>query len=294
MANRAGASLRSTLSHHENFLRYKGMRWLWIAAFLIAGSIIAFVSVYAPDGFHLEHAGGTWLGYTLGTIGALIILWLTTIGIRKRAMTKGHWLLKGWVSAHVYLGLSLIVVVTLHTGFRFGWDIHTTAYALMLVVIASGLVGVVAYITMPVRLSEARGDMTKKQIIEIINSLDRRLLEAAQPLQHAQAHAVQLSLDKTILAGSLTQRLFGWYSGCGNRSAIRRVARFRRRATGAQAETLERIAGLLARKQEILVRARRYARIRTYIEIWLYVHVPATFALLAALTAHIVSVFFFL
>ena len=38
---------------------------------------------------------------------------------------------------------------------------------------------------------------------------------------------------------------------------------------------------------------RRHIRIRAALEIWLYVHVPATFALLAALTAHIVSVFFY-
>jgi hypothetical protein len=29
------------------------------------------------------------------------------------------------------------------------------------------------------------------------------------------------------------------------------------------------------------------------LEIWLYIHVPFTFALIAALTAHIVSVFFY-
>ena len=50
---------------------------------------------------------------------------------------------------------------------------------------------------------------------------------------------------------------------------------------------------LLARKQEILTTARRYARVRAMLEVWLYIHVPMTFALLAAVTAHIVSVFFF-
>ena len=29
------------------------------------------------------------------------------------------------------------------------------------------------------------------------------------------------------------------------------------------------------------------------LEIWLYVHVPLTFALIAALSAHIISVFFY-
>ena len=34
-------------------------------------------------------------------------------------------------------------------------------------------------------------------------------------------------------------------------------------------------------------------RLKALIEVWLYVHVPATFALLAALAAHIVSVFYY-
>ena len=81
-----------------------------------------------------RHNGGSWYGYLLGTIGALLILWLTLLGVRKRAMTRRRWSLKAWTSAHVYLGLSLIVIGTLHTGFQFGWNVHTLAYALMMLV----------------------------------------------------------------------------------------------------------------------------------------------------------------
>jgi hypothetical protein len=290
---RASYGERADVTHHDTFLRHGRLRWLKIALFLSLLSVGGFWWVFAPRGFQLAHAGGTWIGYTLGTVGALLMLWLTAFGIRKRAMTSGHWSLKAWLSAHVYLGLSLVVIVTLHTGFQFGWNIHSVAYFIMLAVIASGIFGAMTYMFLPTRLSKARGELTKKQMIEIIHSLDRRILDAAQPLDRTQAQAVQLSLDKTIVVGSLTQRLLNSYGGCGNRKAIQRVKNLQKKATGVQAETLEKISGLLARKQEVLNTARRYARIRALLEVWLYIHVPMTFALLAAVTAHIVSVFFF-
>ena len=293
MAKRAIYGERADVAQHESFVRHARLRWLKVAIVLDIAAIAAFWWVYIYSGTRLEHAGGTWLGYTLGTIGALIMLWLTMIGVRKRAMTSGNWSLKAWVSAHVYLGLSLIIIVTLHTGFQFGINTHTLAYVLMLLVIASGIVGVIAYMYLPVRLSDVRGDLTKKQMIETIHALDRLILQAAQSLDQAQARVVQLSLDKTIIVGSLWQRLANSYRGCGNRRAIKRLPRQLRRASGPSAEALEKISGLLSRKQEILGTARRYARIRAMLEAWLYIHVPMTFALLAALTAHIVSVFFF-
>ena len=53
------------------------------------------------------------------------------------------------------------------------------------------------------------------------------------------------------------------------------------------------MVGLLSQKEVALARLRQHLRIRALLEIWLYVHVPLTFALIAALSAHIISVFFY-
>jgi hypothetical protein len=58
-------------------------------------------------------------------------------------------------------------------------------------------------------------------------------------------------------------------------------------------DPLEKVDTLLERKQAMLGKLRRHLKLRALLEVWLYVHVPATVALLAALSAHIVSVFFY-
>jgi hypothetical protein len=58
-------------------------------------------------------------------------------------------------------------------------------------------------------------------------------------------------------------------------------------------EAADRVEKLLIRRKAQLDRLRRQMRLRALLEVWLFVHVPLTVALLAALTAHIVSVFYY-
>ena len=274
---------------HEGFLRHKRFRWLKIALSISALAILVYLLIdHTPRPF-----GASWYGYTLGTIGVLLILWLTLLGIRKRAMTPGRWSLKAWTSAHVYLGLSLIVIATLHTGFQFGWNVHTAAYALMMLVIVSGIYGIVVYVAVPAALSNNREEMTQTQMVDALRALDRQLHDAAQPLNQYQADLVQASLVQDPFGGSLVARLSGRYPRCATQRTFDTI----RERTGPQpdlgGDPLERIDALLERKIAMLAQLRRHLRLRALLEIWLYVHVPATFALIAALTAHIVSVFFY-
>lgn len=285
----AAQGQRERASTHEGFLRHRNFLWLKVAA----GLSLLSLAIYLMIDVKPRPNGGSWYGYTLGTIGALLILWLTLLGVRKRAMTRGRWSLKAWTSAHVYLGLSLIAVATLHTGFQFGWNVHTLAYALMMLVILSGIFGIVAYATLPKSLSNNRDETTQTQMLDNLRALDRQLHDAAQPLDHHMAAAVRASLDEDPFGGGLWTRLSGRYPRCATARAQQAV----RVVTGPKPDSgvdpLERIDQLLERKRAALGRVRRHVRIRALLEVWLYVHVPVTFALIAALTAHVLSVFYY-
>jgi hypothetical protein len=274
---------------HEGFLRHKGFRWARIATLLC----LVVVAVYFFVAARLAEppSGGSWLGYTLGTISAGLIVWLACLGIRKRVITAGHYSLKAWVSAHVYLGLSLTVLATLHTGFQFGWNVHTLAYVLMMLVIASGVLGIWAYATLPQRLHGNRGETTRKQMLEAMESLDKQLHELAQPLDRAGAQVVRLSLEETEIGGGFWRRLTGAHGDCANQRAMQKLTQLPAMTTPRQAEALAKIETVMQQKADVLGLARRQMQITALLEGWLFVHIPATFALLAALTAHIVSVF---
>ena len=289
MAKQVRQANRSDVRKHEGFLRDGNFRWLWVALALCATSIAAYVMIDAEP----RPRGGTMYGYIMGTIGALLIAWLSLFGIRKRVITSGVYSLKAWLSAHVYLGLSLLVIGTLHAGLHFGWNVHTLAYGLMVLVIVSGMFGAYAYAVLPRELSLNRGETTQRQWLETIRSLDAQLREAAQPLDRAEADIVRLSTEQTDISGSLLNRLTGQYPNCSTQRAINELARIHRSTPRGSNASLDQVDALLKRKQETLAQARRNIRIKSLLQIWLYIHVPVTFALLAALTAHIISVFFY-
>lgn len=289
---RTGAT-RERQSTHEGFLVHKGGKWIKLSAALAAALILLYIFVPLPPG----HFGSSWLGYTLGTVGALLILWLTALGMRKRAITPGRWSLKAWTSAHVWLGVLLIVIGTLHSGFAFGWNVHTLAWALMMIVIVSGIFGVTAYATLPRALSanryDAEGAITEKQMVEALRSLDRQLHDAAQPLDPECAALVGRSLEQDPFTGSIINRLTGKYPGDATREAAGELRRLRVHRPRIADDPLDKVDALLTRKEAMLARLRRHLRLKGWLQAWLYVHVPMTFALIAALSAHIVSVFFY-
>ncbi|HEV7714030.1 MAG TPA: hypothetical protein VGO53_00420, partial [Steroidobacteraceae bacterium] len=102
---------------HQSFFNYQHYRYGIRAGLLGVAAILAYV--FCP--LREPSNGGTWLGYTLGTIAALLIVYLAWYGVRRRTFGSGG-STAGWLSAHVYFGMVLLLVATLHCGFQFGWN----------------------------------------------------------------------------------------------------------------------------------------------------------------------------
>ena len=275
---------------HYSILEYARFRWFKAA---IALSVLA-SAVYLWHDPAIKPHGGTWLGYTLGTIGALLILWLLWYGVRKRRYTSTSGTVQGWLSAHVYLGTALVVVVTLHTGFELGWNVHTLAYVLMLTVVFSGMYGVVIYLRVPRAMTDNLGEDSLDSLILRIADLDREMREKALSLPDALFALVDRSVARTRLGGSFMRLVTGRDRDCATAAAVREWPLVAKKAGGRVGAHLDKdVYGLLLQKQQMLERARRDLKHKAVLDLWLYFHVPLAFMLLAALVAHVVAVFIY-
>jgi hypothetical protein len=272
---------------HQSYLRHRNYLYLKLSLLSLAVAIVAYAA-YRPRG---GGSGGTWLGYTLGVISAGLIVWLMLLGLRKRTYQAGGVMLREWLSGHVYLGLLLVALVPLHSGFRFGWNVHTLAYALMCVVIASGIAGVILYGAVPSQITENRAGEKLAGMLEQLQTLDSECKTAADGLPDEFAEAVVSSVDNTRIGGSFTQQLRG-----GDPATRGALARVRAKAQGVAEEhraQVKHLVSLLALKQELIERVERDVRFKALLDLWLLIHVPLAFATLAAVSAHVLIEFFY-
>jgi hypothetical protein len=282
------AALSRRPSRHESFLVYARFRYLKIACAAASVSLL----LYLVDSPYGSRYGGSWAGYTLGTAGALLILWLMWFGYRKRLYLKDQGNLVAWLSAHVYLGLSLLVIATLHTGFHFGWSIHTLAYVLVCLVIASGAFGVFSYVRYPRMMTDNRHGTTMPQMLSRIATLNDQLRIVAISVDNRTAALVGCAVETTSIGGSFWRQLSGHYPNCATAAALTGTVEIPPNATPELVAAMRQLRVLLDEKDQLLTRARQDVRYKAMMDIWLYFHVPLSFALLAALLAHVVAVFY--
>ena len=292
---------------HQNLLRYRGGRYLWYALTLVALS----AALYSTQVGLGRRNGGTWQGYTLGTAGALLIVWLAFFGIRKRAYTSRLGTVQGWASAHVYLGIALTIIATLHCAFNFGWNIHTLAYALMIAVILSGFIGLYVYLNSPGTIADNRAGGARAELFAELYELDAEARDFAARCNPAVALAVKSSIERTVLGGSVLRQLTArddsrlmvtdeaspdagarLVANTDQQAVVDFVSnRLPRTEKRAEAAVLQSLVTVLCRRQMILRRIRRDIRLTGWLRLWLYVHVPLSIALIGALTAHILVTF---
>jgi len=309
----------------RSFISKDNFKYLKIAGVLSGLSIILY-AFHQPVG---PPSGASWLGYTLGTVAALIMVWLSWFGIRKRRYQNTKLSLNTWLSAHVYLGLSLLVIATLHCGFQFDPNVHTVAYILMFLTVVSGILGVYYYLTIPGLLSENMKGSNPESLHERLRDIDKVALSLAHEMD-SQVHEVMLytvsqrqtnktkitrhdvknlnsvgaelclisGVSKTIstekakktLKSRLTRKpLVNQDSYWQSLSEIVVDLSFDR----SSGEKLKNLLDLINEKSNCLHKLDLDSLYKNRLKTWLLFHVPLSVAALVTLVVHIVTVFYY-
>jgi len=298
---------------HKSFLVYQRLRYL---KFSLIGLMLMIVAYLAHQPIGEPPNGGTWLGYTLGGIGAVLILWLMWFGVRKRYYHSTLGTLQGWLSAHVYLGTALVFIATFHAGFQFGWNIHSLSYILMLLVVASGMYGVFVYLRYPERMTQNKGGLTQEIMLREINDLEQECLSLAGHLDKDIHDVLIKQFEIPLVAESLWKQLRMAEPEAKtphvgqNRAELEKAGvlekgavydatmyliaeRIAQTKNTDRRDRMRRILELLGRKNALVRRLRRSVQFQTILESWQVAHIPLSFGLLAALVVHVVTVFLY-
>ncbi len=275
------------------------------------GLCVAAIALYVSQPASLPPNGGSWQGYVLGTLGALLILWLALLGLRKRRYRSTLGTVQGWVAAHVMFGLALLVVATLHSAFQFGWNVHSLSYVLMCVVIASGVYGLYVYLRLPRRLAAVHAGRRREDWLTSLNRIDDEMRRAAQQADATTLAVVESAIDRTTLGGGVLAQLLGRDQSrmldpaaqpAGSRTCSNRyqqplldylAARVPQARKRDEAAALQGLLGLAAQRARALAVLRASVSLQAHLQLWLYLHIPLTIGLIAALLVHILTVFLY-
>jgi hypothetical protein len=295
---------------YQSFLLYRQFFYLKVSLAVVALSVLLYV-VYQPT-FQVAN-GGSWVGYFLGSVGAILIFWLMWLGVRKRCYRPDGAPLQAWVSAHVYLGFALVFIITLHTGFQFAWNIHTLAYMLMIAVVASGAYGIWAYLRYPQKMAEQQGGMSQDLILQEMIELEQECLQLATQINDTIHQAVLEAVEQTLVGNSAWQQLTQKqiYRGLSTKEKTAMVAAGISEESGydstmylvaeemsnikdsEKSRLMRRLMELLGRKNTMADRLQNLVHYQALMDIWRYFHIPLSAALLAALMIHILTVFLY-
>jgi hypothetical protein len=270
--------------YQDSFISYKRFRWLWFTVVALLGCAVMYIWDSPAGGRN----GGTVVGYTLGTLATIAIVWLMGYGLRKRSYRSALGTVEGWLAAHVWVGIGLLVLVPLHSGFSFGLNVHTAAYVFMVLTIVSGIWGVANYATLAARITSHRGGVKDIALLEQVDSLTTQVDQLCSAKSEAFLRLFN-RFDFTFTPGLRSLLKLNDVPVVDHTVA----GALMRDVSDAERGDALTMLGLLDQRADLVRRLLEDVRIKALLKIWLYIHVPVSVALCVTLAVHILSVFFF-
>src|SRR5229473_1799724 len=166
---------------------------LWRRIFFLL--LIAFTASFVWYKQHEYPHGGSRWGLIYGTIGFFLCFLLAFFGIRKRWYRSTFGTVEQWMQSHIYLGILVLVILIFHTGGRFDDKVAVATLILVAIVVASGVLGAILYVTVPRLLTEVESNLTADELSDQLNQLAKQMARMASgrsaPFQRIYAELIR-------------------------------------------------------------------------------------------------------
>jgi hypothetical protein len=230
------------------------------------------------------------------------------LSARKKTIRRRWGSVSWWLKGHIWLGLLSVPLVVYHAAFRWGGPLEKVLWAVLLVVIVSGVVGVLLQNLLP-RIMTAQ--LPSEVIPDQLDQVCDRLQQEADALvlkycgDAAVAGAMSAPPSRTSAAPDSQTELARFYVGAvrpylassgggksllGDRHESQLVFERIRESLPYEAHPLlDQLEQRCAERRQLQVQARLYGLLHG----WLRIHLPVSVALLILVVLHVVTALYY-
>ncbi|MFM9065810.1 MAG: hypothetical protein ACKOUR_00570, partial [Planctomycetota bacterium] len=173
MAASAVTGIAIVLVNRQTFPR---LHRIWLFVVLVALSSATAWYVAEWRGMDRLPGGGSRVGLTLGVISALLCLFEFALVIRKTSWFRTRRRIFGiptgnartWMAAHIWLGLLVLPLAVMHSGFQLGGGLTSWLGITFLIVIGSGIAGLLLQNILPRLMTTQVPEETIYSQIELV------------------------------------------------------------------------------------------------------------------------------
>lgn len=268
----------------------------WAIATLLLGLAATAVYAWFYGRSPRPLTGGTTVGLWYGMVGSLLMIYAGLLSAHRRVPS---WWPIGtratWLKGHVWLGLLSGLFILLHSGFRWGGPLELALWVVLILVLVTGVVGIVLQNVVPRLLTRrVRVEVPYEQIPHLCGLLRRRA--------DALVDEVCAAAEAPAFAGEVADGVRGFYErdvrrflGAGYRPdsllsdrlrAGSKFAELRDLATTPRgSECIDELERICAERQALGEQERLHRALHG----WLLVHVPLSVLLLVLGILHAIA-----
>lgn len=282
------------------------------AKFSLAVLVLA-IAVYVPYRLLTRNGpgGGTPIGLAYGIIGFAMMIFAALLSVRKKFPVLRIGRAKVWMRGHLWLGFLSYPIILFHSAFRLGGSLTTTLVVLFTIVVVSGIAGAMLQHYLPMRITRR---VPLETIYDQIESVIRQLCEEADdlmvqlvpaleampvaevvgdrtlPLNRAtrEVDAEDLQPIRTLYAEKvqpylLQSRNFR-HELADEEIATTIFAQVRKMSPAVMTEFVDDLENICEEKRQL----DRQSRMQQWLQAWLLIHLPVSWALLLLGAVHAV------